>query len=54
MNAIKQLQISILGLEEEVNRLIVNCEAVELYQKDLTAVCQVWKSWLDNARKLSD
>jgi len=53
MEEVRELNIRLLALEEEVRRFQQNCQAMQEYQTSLLSVCEVWSKWLGNAAALS-
>lgn len=49
LSAVKALQVSIVALEDEVERLHGNCDAVRAHQEELMRIAAVWSAWMGNA-----
>ena len=46
---IRELQVSVHNLVEEVERLNENCNRLDRYQNKLKSLCHVWDGWIKRA-----
>jgi len=49
---VRQLQVAVVALESQLQRLERNCERIEEYHENLVKICNVWKGWIRNGKEM--